>query len=73
MIKFYLIPFLAAFISTVVFIWAIIGMQERMNQNPDKPVKNIEHTCTVQPDKTKTEITEIKPEKISITITTTCR
>jgi len=69
MIKFYLIPFLMVLTITV----GIIGMQERMNQNPDKPVKNVEHTCTVQPEKTKTEITEIKPGKLSITITTTCR
>lgn len=71
MIKFYLIPLIAAFIIAAAS--SIAGMQERMNQNPDKPVKNVEHTCTVQPEKTKTEITEIKPEKISITITTTCR
>ena len=67
MMKFYLIPFLAAFI---LFLADLIIV---LNPNPDKPVKTVEHTCTVQPDKTKTEITEIKPEKFSITITTTCR
>lgn len=71
MIKLYLIPFLAAFIIAAAA--SIAQMQDRMNQNPDKPVKNVEHTCTVQPEKTKIGITEIKPEKISITITTTCR
>lgn len=68
MIKFYLIPFLAAFILFLTDTLITV-----LNPNPDKPVKNVEHTCTVQPDKTKTEITEIKPEKITITITTTCR
>lgn len=67
MIKFYLIPFLAAFI---LFLADLIVV---LNPNPDKPVKTVEHTCTVQPDKTKIDITEIKPEKFSLTITTTCR
>lgn len=67
MIKFYLIPFLAAFI---LFLADLIIV---LNPNPDKPVKTVEHTCTVQPDKTKIDITEIKPEKFSLTITTTCR
>lgn len=71
MMKFYLIPFLAAFI--IANAAGIAGMLNRMNRNSDKPVKTVENTCTVQPDKTKTEITEIKPEKFSITITTTCR
>lgn len=69
MMKFYLIPFLAAFILFLVDTLIITVL----NPIPDKPVKTVEHTCTVQPDKTKTEITEIKPEKFSITITTTCR
>lgn len=67
MMKFYLIPFLAAFI---LFLADLIIV---LNPNPDKPVKTVEHTCTVQPDKTKIDITEIKPEKFSLTITTTCR
>ena len=36
----------------------------RILNYPDKPVEKIENTCTAQPD---------KPEKITITITTTCR
>lgn len=70
MIKFYLIPFLAAFI---LFLADLIIVLFGENPNPDKPVKTVEHTCTVQPDKTKIDITEIKPEKFSLTITTTCR
>lgn len=72
-----LLGLLAIFLSFVSMaitfvIMAILFVSFLMYQsNPDKPVKNVEHTCTVQPDKTKIDITEIKPEKISIT--TTCR
>lgn len=62
MMKFYLIPFLAAFI--IANAAGIAGMLNRMNRNSDKPVKTVENICTAQPD---------KPEKITITITTTCR